>query len=160
MIEYTSNGIVAAKGFNMRYYREHRKEYVEYQQAQAVLNGIIEEYMQALQKTQPHSPCLSDTRPSRRINRTEEYIIEVESKNLKRRAEDAERVLHLKRELLDLKEAELRKSKDVYDCLYAGKWIDHKKVSEIIRDLDFKGIYYSTSQVYEILKRIRAEIER
>lgn len=141
-------------------YKEHRKEYVEYQQAQAVLNGIIEEYMQALQRVQPHSPCLSDATTGSRINRTEEYIIEVERKDLKRRAEDAERVLHLKRELLDLKEAELRKSKNVYDCLYAGKWIDHKKVSEIQRELDLKGICYSTSQVYEILKRIRTEIER
>lgn len=141
-------------------YKEHRKEYVEYQQAQAVLNGIIEEYMQALQRVQPHSPCLSDAKTGSRINRTEEYIIEVERKDLKRRAEDAERVLHLKRELLGLKEAELRKSKNVYDCLYAGKWIDHKKVSEIQRELDLKGICYSTSQVYEILKRIRTEIER
>ena len=141
-------------------YREHRKEYVEYQQAQAVLNGIIEDYMQALQRVQPHSPCLSDIRPSSRINRTEEYIIEVERKDLKRRAEDAETALNLKKKLLDLKETELRKSCDVRDILYVAKWVDRKKTKDIIRELDFKGVYYSTSQVYEILKRIKSEVER
>ena len=141
-------------------YKEHRKEYIEYTQAQAVWNNVIDEYIAAFQRTQPHSPCYSGVQMSGHVNRVEEYIIEVESKDLKRRAEDAEKVLHLKRELLDLKESELRKSHDIYDLLYAGKWIDHKKVSEIQRELDLKGICYSTSQVYEILKRIRNEIER
>lgn len=144
----------------MRYYKEHRKEYNEYIQAQAILNDVINEYLAAFQKTQPHSPCYSGVQMSGYVNRAEEYIIEVESKALKQRAEDAERALHLKKELLDLKEAELRKSSDIYDLLYIGKWIEHKKVGAIIRELDLKGICYSTSQVYEILKRIRNEIER
>ena len=144
----------------MRYYKEYRKEYNEYVQAQAVLNNVIDEYIAAFQRTQPHSPCYSGIQMSGHVNRVEEYIIEVESKDLKRRAADAEKVLHLKRELLDLKESELRKSHDIYDLLYAGKWIDHKKVSDIQRELDLKGICYSTSQVYEILKRIKAEVER
>lgn len=144
----------------MRYYREHRKEYIEFLQAQSILNGVIDDYLQAFQKTQPHSPCFKDTRPSGRYNKVEEYIIEVERRDLKRRAEDAERALHLKKELLDLKEAELRKSLDIYDLLYVAKWIDHKKTKDIIRDLDFRGIYYSNTQIYEIIKRIRNEIER
>lgn len=144
----------------MRYYKEYRKEYNEYVQAQAVLNNVIDEYIAAFQRTQPHSPCYSGIQMSGHVNKVEEYIIEVEGKDLKRRAEDAEKVLHLKRELLDLKESELRKSHDIYDLLYAGKWIDHKKVSDIQRELDLKGICYSTSQVYEILKRIKAEVER
>ena len=144
----------------MKYYREHRKEYIEFLQAQSILNGVIDDYLQAFQKTQPHSPCYKDIQISGGYNKVEEYIIEVERRDLKRRAEDAERALHLKKELLDLKEAELRKSRDIYDLLYAAKWIDHKKTADIIRDLDFKGIYYSTSQIYEIIKRIRSEIER
>lgn len=141
-------------------YKEHRKEYNEYVQAQAILNNVIDEYIKAFQKTQPHSPCYSGIQMNGHVNRVEEYVIEVENRDLKRRAEDAERVLYLKRELLDLKEAELRKSHNIYDLLYLGKWVDHKKVSEIIRELDFKGICYSTTQVYEIIKRIKAEIER
>lgn len=144
----------------MRYYKEHRKEYNEYIQAQNALRGVIDEYLEAFQRTQPHSPCYTGVQYSGHINRVEEYIIEVEAKHLRQRAEDAERVLHLKKELLDLKEEELRNSKDVYDLIYAGRYIDHKKVSEIIRELDFKGICYSTGHVYEILNRIKAEIER
>lgn len=144
----------------MRYYKEHRKEYNEYLNAQAILNDVINDYLVAFQKTQPHSPCYSGIKQSGFVNKAEEYIIEVESHNLKRRAEDAERALHLKKELLDLKEAEVRKSRDIYDLLYVAKWIDCMKTKDIIRDLDFKGIYYSTSQIYEIIKRIRNEIER
>lgn len=144
----------------MKYYKEHRKAYIEFLNAQRIVNDVADEYLAAFQRTQPHSPSYSGVQYSGFVNKTEDYIIEVESKHLKKRAEDAERVLHLKKELLDLKEGELRKSKDVYDLIYAGKYVDHKKVSEIIRDLDFKGICYSTGHVYEILKRIGKEIER
>lgn len=143
----------------MKRYIEHRNEYNEFLEAQAVLNGVIEDYLVVFQKTQPHSPCYNGIKNYNRTNRTEEFIIEVERKGLKHRAEEAERVLKLKGELLDIKEAELRKSCDIYDLLYTAKWVDHKKTSDIIRELDFMGIYYSTSQIYEILKRIRNEIE-
>ena len=146
----------------MRYYREHRKTYVEYLNMQSVVNDIINDYLIAFQKTQPHSPSYSSNgvKCGCRINRTEEYIIEVESKDLKRRSEDARLLLDLKKKLLDIKEAELRKSCDIYDVLYAAKWIDHKKPKDIIRDLGLKGFDYSTSQIYEILKRIGKEIDR
>lgn len=144
----------------MRYYKEHRKEYLEYLQAQDVLNDVVNEYLVVFQKTQPHSPCYSGIQFSGIHNKVEDYVIEVESRHLKQRAEDAEKTLHLKKELLDLKEEELRKSRDIYDLLYTAKWIDNKRVKDIIRDLDLKGIYYSTSQIYEIIKRIKKEIER
>lgn len=144
----------------MRYYKEHRKEYLEYLQAQDVLNDVVNDYLVAFQKTQPHSPCYSGIQYSGIVDKTADYVIEVESKHLKQRAEDAEKALHLKKEILDLKEADLRKSRDIYDLLYTAKWIDNKRVKDIIRDLDLKGIYYSTSQIYEIIKRIKKEIER
>ena len=146
----------------MKYYKEHRKAYIDFLNAQNVVNDVVEEYLLAFQKTQPHSPSYSDTGTpiGNRVNKTEEYIIEVEHKDLKRRAEDATILLNLKQKLLDIKEVELRKSCNVYDAVYVAKWVDHKKTKDIVRDLDFKGLGYSTSQVYEIIKRIGNEIER
>lgn len=142
----------------MKYYREHRKEYTEYLHAQNILNDVVDEYLVAFQKTQPHSPCYDGLNTGSRKNKVEEYIIEVERNDLKRRAEDAERALHLKQELVSLKEDAVRSSCDVYDLIYAAKWIDHKKTKALIRDLDFKGICISQSQVYNIIHRIAAEI--
>lgn len=144
----------------MKYYLEHRKAYIEFLQAQAVVNDVVNDYLVAFQKTQPHSPVFTDAGTnSNRVNKTEEYIIEVEHKDLKRRAEDATMLLDLKQKLVDIKEAEARKSCNVYDAVYVAKWIDHKKTKEIIRTLDFKGCSYSSSQVYEIIKLISHEIE-
>lgn len=141
-------------------YKEYRKEHTNYLQAKEVLNEVIEEYSVAFQKTQPHSPIYSDIQMSGFLNRTEEYVIEIERKNLKHRAKVAEMVLESKKYLLDLKEAELRKSLDIYDLVYVAKWIDQKATKDIVRELDSKGIFYSKSQVYAIIKRIKSETER
>lgn len=141
-------------------YIEHIKEYAEYLRSKEILSEVIDEYSIAFQKTQPHSPAYSDIQMNGYVNRTEEYVIEVERKNLKHRAEFAEKLLGAKKFLLDLKESELRKSMDVYDMVYVAKWIDHKKTKDVIRDLDSKGICYSTSQIYAIIKNIKREVER
>lgn len=41
----------------MMLYKEHRKEYIKFLEAQAILNDIINEYDMAFQRTQPHSAC-------------------------------------------------------------------------------------------------------
>lgn len=142
----------------MIYYKEHRKQYIEYLQKKAMCDEIIDEYSVAFQKTQPHSPSYSGVQYSGIVNRVEEYVIEIERKNLKRRAESAKKVLDAKRYLLDLKEAELRKSFDIYDVLYVAKWIDHKSTKDIIHEIGRMGICYSTSQIYAILKQMKCEI--
>ena len=40
----------------MMLYKEHRKEYIKFLEAQAILNDI-NEYDMAFQRTQPHSAC-------------------------------------------------------------------------------------------------------
>ncbi len=139
-------------------YRQYQRELIEYMNAQAVLNDIINEYDLAFQRTMPHSPSYFGIKTNTRINKVEEFIIEVERKNLKRRSEDARTVLSLKAHLLGLKEADLRKSFDIHDVLYTAKWLDHKTVKDIIHDLKRKGFDYSPSQVYVILKQISNEI--
>lgn len=141
----------------MSYFKGYHDEYMSFLHAQRVVNEIVEEYLVLFQKTQPHSPSYNDVR-TQGVNMIEEYAIEVERTNLKQRIADAERVLDLKKKLLDLKEDELRKSWDIVDIVYAAKWIDCKKPREIIRDLDLAGKDYSESRIYEVIRLIKSEL--
>ena len=135
-------------------YLTHNKRYFEYLQAQSDLKEVTDEYELVFQRTQPkgnYSERVSGT-PK---NKTEEYVIEVERRHLKRRIEDAKEIVGLKKYLLDLAEEDLRKSHDIYDLIYTKRWIDHKKPKDIYRELDLMGISYSRSHIYEIIKRIK-----
>lgn len=65
-----------------------------------------------------------------------------------------------KAKLLEIAEKDLRKSHNIYDIIYTFKWVDQMRPKEIYRRLDLMGMNYSTSQIYEITKRITAQIER
>lgn len=142
-------------------YLEHRKRYIDYCQAQDDLNRILDEWILAFQKTQPKSQVYGD---KVQLNNTrkplEEYVIEVEDKHIYPRIKAAREIMDLKGELLAIKEAELRKSKNIYDIIYTLKWIDGERPKGIYRKLDMMGMNYSNSQIYEITKRIENQIER
>ena len=69
-------------------------------------------------------------------------------------------ILHERYDLMHMEEADLRKSKDVYDQVYVAKWIDGYKADKMIKVLRTRGVYYSRSQIYNIMARIRQQIER
>ena len=146
--------ILNKKGVMMRYYQEHNKRYCEYVQAQADLNEVIEEYMVAFQRTQPKGNY-SERVSSTPRNKTEEYVIEIERKQIRRRITDAEAIIKAKKDLLDIAEEQLRQSKDIYDLIYLKKWVEKKRPKDIYRELDLMGMNYSRSHIYEIIKRIR-----
>jgi hypothetical protein len=93
-------------------------------------------------------------------NKTEEYVIEVERRRLRKRKADAEAIIEAKKQLLDIAEEQLRKSRDIYDLIYTKKWVDHKRPKDIYRELDFMGMSYSRSHIYVVIKRIRQQIGR
>lgn len=135
-------------------YLEHNKRWCEYIQAQNDLREVLDEYEMIFQRTQPkvnYSERVSGT-PR---NKTEEYVIELERRDLNRRIADATAIIQAKKDLLDMAEEELRKSRDIYDLIYLKKWVEHKRPKVIYRELDLMGISYSTSHIYEIIKRIR-----
>lgn len=140
-------------------YLEHRKRYVEYKQAQEDLNAILDDWILAFQRTVPKI-SYGDKVQGNPVNKIEEYVIEVEQKGLRERQKAAEQILQGKRLLLDMAEADLRKSKNVYDIIYTMKYVDGCKPKEIYKRLDLMGMNYSASQIYEIGRRIKAQIER
>lgn len=149
----------------MRLYLEHRKQYLSYLDAQHRLEQIINEYEVILAKVQPKSSLSEHERefsketilpPSgKKVNKTEEYAIAMEQRKIRERLSDAKLILQERFTLLDLKEQEIRKSRDIYNRIYTLKWIDGLKAETIIEETG-----YSRSQVYNILKHISKQIER
>lgn len=140
-------------------YLEHRKRYLEYKQACDDLQTILDEWTLAFQRTLPKI-SYGDKVQGNPVNKIEEYIIEVEEKGLQQRKEKAEQIIDGRVKLLNLAEEDLRKSKNIYDLIYTMKWVDGLRPKDVYRKLDLMGMNYSTSQIYEITKRIRAQIER
>lgn len=143
----------------MSRYLEHRRRYIEYRQAQEDLNNILNEWILAFQRTIPKI-TYGDRVQGNPTNKVEEYVIELENKQLRQRQQIAEQIISGKAKLLEIAEADLRKSHNIYDLIYTFRWVDQMKPKEIYRRLDLMGMNYSTSQIYEITKRITAQIER
>ena len=144
---------------NMSRYLEHRRRYIEYRQAQEDLNAILNEWILAFQRTIPKI-TYGDRVQGNPTNKVEEYVIELENKQLRQRQQIAEQIIDGKAKLLAIAEKDLRKSHNIYDIIYTFKWVDEMRPKEIYRRLDLMGMNYSTSQIYEITKRIKAQIER
>lgn len=140
-------------------YLEHRRRYLEYRQAQEDLNNILNEWLLAFQKTMPRI-SYGDRVQGNPTNKIEEYIIEIENKHLHQRKQIAEQIIDGKAKLLELAEKDLRKSHNIYDLIYTFKWVDEMRPKEIYRKLDLMGMNYSNSQIYEITKRIKAQLDR
>ena len=135
-------------------YLEHNKRWCEYEQAKEDLREVLDEYEVVFQRTQPKGNYSERVSGTPR-NKTEEYVIEVERRQLNRRIADAKLIIQAKKDLLDMAEEDLRKSRNIYDLIYLKKWVEHKRPKVIYRELDLMGISYSTSHIYEIIKRIR-----
>ena len=140
-------------------YLEHNKRWNEYQQAQEDLQAVLDEYMVVFQRTQPKVKYGEHT-SGNPVNKTEEYVIEVERRHLHQRIADAKAIIQAKKELLDIAEENLRKSRDIYDLIYTKKWVDHKRPKDIYRELDLMGMNYSRSHIYVVINRIKAQIQR
>lgn len=145
----------------MKYLR-HRKMYLDYLQAQSMVQQILDEDTMLFQLTQPKSSISDRERVSGGsvIPKAELYIIRKEEAHINERLTEAHMILHERYDLMHLEEADLRKSKDVYDQVYVAKWIDGYKADKMIKVLRTRGVYYSRSQIYNIMARIRQQIER
>ena len=138
----------------MQHYLEHNTRFCDYLLAKENLINITNEKDAVQARTEPkisYEERVSGT-PK---NKTEEYVIEMERRQLNRRIAEAEAIIKAKKYLLDLAEEELRKSRDIYDLVYTKRWIDHKRPKDIYRELDLMGMGYSRSHIYEIIKRIK-----
>lgn len=149
----------------MRLYLMHRKYYIAFLNAQNALESILDEQEVLMQKVQPKSSLAEHEReflPSNPVTggsiltrKAEEYAIEVERRAIKERLSEAREILSDRKLLLQIKEEELRKSKDIYNKIYTCKWVDGMKAEAIIEETG-----YSRSQVYNIINHLTTQLER
>ena len=82
-------------------------------------------------------------------NSFDDYLISKEKKRIDERLFEIKSILNDRKELLKLKETELRKSKNSVDIIYRMRFLDHMHITNISII-----VHYSESQVYRILQRI------
>lgn len=148
----------------MRLYLEHRKYYLEYLHAQKRVESILNEQEELLEMVQPRSSLANHEREhmasnppasGQRVNKAEEYVIELEQRHIRERLTDARQILADREMLLKQKESEIRKSKDIYNVVYVYRYVDGIKA-----DLIVQRTGYSRSQIYNILGHLKKQLER
>lgn len=133
-------------------YEEYKNRYYMTQQN---YNDLLTEKERLFVRTQPNAIRYDklNVKSSPNSNVLEDYVIEKEKKQLDRRIAEMKVLLDDRRNLMLLKEAELRKSKDMYDRIYKMRYLEDMSVERIA-----KKVNYSVSQVYRILTKIIASL--
>lgn len=133
-------------------YEEYKNRYYMTQQN---YNDLLTEKERLFVRTQPNAIRYDklNVKSSPNSNVLEDYVIEKEKKQLDRRIAEMKVLLDDRRNLMLLKEAELRKSKDMYDRIYTMRYLEDMSVERIA-----KKVNYSVSQVYRILTKIIASL--
>ncbi len=143
-------------------YLTHRKAYLEYIQARTIVQSILDEQTILFQLTQPKSSVSDGERVNGGsvIPKADQYIIGMEEGHIKERLTEAKEILQDRKMLLEQVETELRKSQHTYDIIYTARWVDQYSFKRMQKVLQTRNIYYSRSQLYNIIKRIEKQIER
>ena len=133
-------------------YEEYKNRYYMTQQN---YNDLLTEKERLFVRTQPNAIRYDklNVKSSPNSNVLEDYVIEKEKKQLDRRIAEMKVLLDDRRNPMLLKEAELRKSKDMYDRIYTMRYLEDMSVERIA-----KKVNYSVSQVYRILTKIIASL--
>ena len=85
----------------------------------------------------------------------DKYMIEMEESKVAEKIESRKRVLIEREKLLNLKEAELRKSWDIYDRIYVCRYLEGMRIGQIAKFLN-----YSKTQTYRFYRRIQEVVEK
>lgn len=132
-------------------YVEYEKYLNRYRSTQAKVDEILTEKEAIFLKTQTQGIRydLEKITGGAYTNIFESYVINLEKKKIDERLQEAKSLLEERKMLLDMKERELRNSKELYDKIYRMRYIDNLSPYNI-----GERIGYSTSQIYRILDKI------
>lgn len=137
-------------------YKIYEKYKEAYYKSQEEYHEVLNEKERLFMKTQPQSTDYNKDKASggKPSNAFDNYLISVQDKDLENKINKRKKIMMQRKLLVELKEEELRKSKNIYDRAYVGRWLDGKSVKQISRDLA-----YCKTQVYEILKNIEKNVK-
>lgn len=130
-----------------------RQKYLE---AQYRYDVALSEREKLFAKTQPKS-VQYDGGPGAgggEINLFDDYLIEKERRQTDERLAEARQLMNDRKEMLRIKEQELRSSRDLHDKVYRLRYIEKRNIRWIAANTG-----YSESQVYRILASINKRCE-
>lgn len=129
----------------------------KYYEVQKKYNEILNEKEELFARTQPTAVRITGekTTGGKHINAFDDYLIQKEKKNIDQRLEEVKSILDDRERLVKLKEQELRASNNSFDKIYRCRYIDRLTIEKTARVSN-----YSRSQVFNILKEIRKNINR
>jgi len=137
-------------------YVEYNQLRIKYLNAQIQYDAILSEQEELFLRTQPTAVNFEKERvtggdPS---NPFDNYIIAKEQKRIDERLKEIKSILDDRKELLDLKERELRASKDWYDKIYTYYFLERLTITQ----LECR-IPYSRVQIWRKLNVIKSNIK-
>lgn len=133
-------------------YNEYEQLRIKYYEAQNKCDEILSEKEALFQLTQPKAITLDKEKVcgGGGNNIFDTYLIKKEEKKIDQRLEEANNILKNRKQLLEIKEQELRKSKNWTDVIFVYYFIEKMPVKHIE-----KRIPYSARQIFRIIKQIR-----
>lgn len=135
----------------MPVYTEYIYLTTKYQKMQDNYESILQEKEKLFLKTQPNAMKYDSDRVDGGTpeNKFDAYLMEKEKRNIDNRLTEAWILLEDRRNLVKLKEQELKESKDLYDKIYRMHYLEKMNGYRISM-----RIHYSVSQVYKILSKM------
>ena len=137
-------------------YVEYNAIREKYSDAQRAYDELIDEKETMFARTQPQAIRYDKERVtgSSGNNAFEEYVIAKERSRIDERIAEQKTILEDRKRLIELKERELRASKEWYDRIYCYYYLDRLSLSKIEN-----RIPYSRVQIWRILKKIKSNLE-
>jgi AraC-like DNA-binding protein len=134
-------------------------EYIDYKNKyndiQKIFDGILNEKEQLFLITQPKASKIEGEKVNGgvRENLFDRYLIMKDEKQIDTRLEEARTLLKDREHMLDLKEAELRDSKDWHDIIFVYYYIERLSIRKIAKKIPF-----STTEIFRKIKKIEKNI--
>ncbi len=140
----------------MKLYQEYELFKLKLSETQMRYNRILSEKENLFARTQPQGIKL-DYEPvsgGKFVNAFDQYLIDKERAKIDERLAEVKSILDDRKELMKLKEDEMRASKDPECKIYCLRYIDRIRVFKIS-----KMVSYSEAQVYRYLDIIKKSVQ-
>lgn len=114
------------------------------------LKKLLDKKEEVFTRTLPNAIRYDITKVLHSVNTNsalDDYVMDIEA--IEQKIRQARVIVYERKEMLDLKEEELRASKDTNDRIFVMRYLDHRKVTEIARKLN-----YVQETIYKRLNKI------
>lgn len=138
-------------------YLEYEEYRLKYLSAQRKYDEVLTEKEDLFDRTQPQGVSFDKERVggTSDSNRFDEYLIQLERKQIDERLEEIKQIMEQRWELLLDKYDELKASNEIMDRLYVLRFLEHERMQKIT-----KQIPYSESHIYRLMNQLLNEVRK